>query len=58
MVDERHLFISNFRYDATGPAAYFTVGDGAMPSPRGIIVPYPPLVEDTLLPGRMIFDNP
>lgn len=41
-MDDRHLFVRNFRYDGTGPDAYFWVGDDAQPSPRGRIVPYPP----------------
>ena len=41
-VDERNLFIKNFQYDGTGPDAYFWVGDDVQPSPRGMIVPYPP----------------
>lgn len=49
VVDDRHLFISNFRYEKTGPDAHFWVGDGAQPSPRGQIVPYPPLPEDDFL---------
>ena len=42
-VDERHLFIRNFRYDGTGPDAYFWVGGDARPSPKGRVVPYPPI---------------
>jgi len=42
-VDERHLFIRNFRYDGTGPDAYFWVGSDARPSPKGRVVPYPPM---------------
>ena len=42
-VDHRNLFVRNFRYDGTGPDAYFWVGDDKQPSPKGIIVPYPPL---------------
>eukprot|EP00095_Tigriopus_kingsejongensis_P006476 maker-scaffold598_size127767-snap-gene-0.16 protein:Tk06476 transcript:maker-scaffold598_size127767-snap-gene-0.16-mRNA-1 annotation:"conserved hypothetical protein" len=50
VVDEQHLFISNFRYEKTGPDAHFWVGDGAQPSPRGHVVPYPPPVpEDDFL---------
>ena len=41
-VDDRHLFVRNFRYDGTGPDAYFWVGNDAQPSPKGRIVPYPP----------------
>ena len=41
-VDERNLFVRNFQYDGTGPDAYFWVGDDVQPSPRGMIVPYPP----------------
>ena len=41
-VDDRNLFVRNFRYDGTGPEAYFWVGDDTQPSPKGMIVPYPP----------------
>ncbi len=41
VVDERHLYIKNFRFEKTGPSAYFWVGNDKQPSPRGRIVPYP-----------------
>ncbi|XP_040577912.2 protein Skeletor, isoforms B/C isoform X2 [Lepeophtheirus salmonis] len=56
-VDETHLFIRNFRYDGTGPDAYFWVGDDNLPSPKGHIIPYPPLEDkfddpEVLFPGN------
>ena len=46
VVDDRHLFIQNFRYEKTGPNVYFWVGNTMQPSPRGKIVPYPPQPDD------------
>lgn len=40
-VDDSTIFIKNFCYGGTGPAAYFWVGNTPRPSPEGYIVPYP-----------------
>ncbi|XP_046627738.1 protein Skeletor, isoforms B/C [Neodiprion virginianus] len=40
-VDDTTIFIKDFSYDGTGPAAYFWVGNSPRPSPDGFIVPYP-----------------
>ena len=42
-VDEQNLFIRNFWYDGTGPDAYFWVGNTRIPTPKGWVVPYPPV---------------
>ncbi len=49
-VDDQHLFIRNFRYEQSGPDAYFWVGNTNMPDPYGQMVPYPP-TDETLLGG-------
>ena len=42
-MDEQNLFIRNFWYDGTGPDAYFWVGNTRIPTPKGWVVPYPPI---------------
>lgn len=40
-VDDSTIFIKGFRYDGTGPDAFFWIGNSPRPSPEGYIVPYP-----------------
>jgi len=40
-VSDDVLFIQSFEYDGTGPDAFFWVGNSTVPSPSGVIVPYP-----------------
>ena len=42
-MDDQNLFIRNFWYDGTGPDAYFWVGNTRIPTPKGWVVPYPPV---------------
>ena len=42
-VDEQNLFVRNFWYDGTGPDAYFWVGNTRRPTPKGWVVPHPPM---------------
>jgi len=39
--DEHTLVVKNFKYDGQGPDAFFWVGKEGVPSPNGILVPYP-----------------
>ena len=55
-VDEQNLFIRNFWYDGTGPDAFFWVGTTPMPTPKGWVVPYPPvdLYSDETKMGKLL----
>ena len=53
-MDEQNLFIRNFWYDGTGPDAFFWVGTTPMPTPKGWVVPYPPVNMETTNIGKEI----
>ena len=53
-VDEQNLFIRNFWYDGTGPDAFFWVGTTPMPTPKGWVVPYPPVNMESSNMGKLI----
>ncbi|XP_042228432.1 protein Skeletor, isoforms B/C-like [Homarus americanus] len=40
-VDEDKLYIENFTYDGVGPDAFFWIGNGSQPSPKGHLIRYP-----------------
>ncbi len=43
-MDDRHLFLHHFVFTRSSPVVHFWVGgDSQQPSPKGQIVPYPPL---------------
>ena len=56
-VDDQNLFIRNFWYDGTGPDAYFWVGNTRIPTPKGWVVPYPPVDLYSDLPKSGIYSQ-
>ena len=54
-MDDQNLFIRNFWYDGTGPDAYFWVGNTRIPTPKGWVVPYPPVDLYSDLPKSGIY---
>ena len=54
-MDEQNLFIRIFWYDGTGPDAFFWVGTTPMPTPKGWVVPYPPVNMESSNMGKINF---
>lgn len=45
-VDEDKLYIEDFTYDGIGPDAFFWIGNGSQPSPKGHLIRYPLIPRD------------